>query len=58
MCGAENSTNEALRTKEKRARDLTVKELVQWNETTSLLKTSWARKVNQDCMINGIIKGA
>lgn len=56
--GVENFTNEALCTKEKRARDLTVKELLQWNEVTGSLKTSWAKKVNQGRMINGIIKGA
>ncbi|CAL2246834.1 unnamed protein product [Prunus armeniaca] len=49
---AENSTKEVLYTKEKRVRDLIVKELVQRNEATSMLKTNWARKVNQGCMIN------
>ncbi|CAL9011707.1 unnamed protein product [Prunus brigantina] len=33
-----------LYTKEKRVRDLTVKESVQRNEATSMLKTNWARK--------------
>ncbi|CAL2246832.1 unnamed protein product [Prunus armeniaca] len=41
---AENSTKEVLYTKEKRVRDLIVKELVQRNEATSMLKTNWARK--------------
>ncbi|CAL8120328.1 unnamed protein product [Prunus armeniaca] len=47
--------NEVLCTKEKQARDLTIKEPMQRNEATSVLITSWARK-SKDKVHQGEVK--